>query len=60
MANPISPEKFAEQMQEIRNRLQGDPERAHIEADNLMVEVLDQLGYGQDTKIFKSLDLWYA
>ena len=54
----ITPEEFKElmaHMAEINNE-----EARHYRMDYCMVELLNQLGYEEGTKIFKNTDKWYA
>jgi len=37
-----------------------DPKAGHERADELMLEVLESLGYGAGCDIFRSADKWYA
>lgn len=53
---PMTPDEFAERMAAVP----GDPEEGHMEADNLMCELLRQLGYEKGVKIYESLGKWYA
>ena len=51
--------------EEFRNKMQAiadkrDTEYAHIEADNLMCELLKGLGYGEGVDIIKEMDKWYS
>jgi hypothetical protein len=54
----MSPEVFAEKMKNIFKNY--DTEMAHVEADELMAEVLSSLGYEEGVKIFLSKEKWYA
>jgi hypothetical protein len=38
----------------------GDTEAAHIDADDLLVEFLNKLGYTQLTNKFSEVSKWYA
>lgn len=51
-------EEFAKKMEEIFKN--GDVEFSHVEADELMAEVLSSLGYEEGVKIFLSHEKWYA
>lgn len=55
---PITPEMFAEKMRELAN--EWNEETGHICADDLMVKVLNQLGYGEGTEIFEGMSKWYS
>jgi len=37
-----------------------DPIGGHKRADELMLEILESLGYGEGCGIFRSADKWYA
>lgn len=54
----MTSEEFARKMEEIFK--DGDGELSHIEADELMAEVLSSLGYEEGVKIFLSKEKWYA
>lgn len=56
----MTPEKFADKMNAIFNEYFNDEERRHIAMDNLMCEVLRELGYGDGIDIFENADKWYA
>lgn len=51
-------EEFAKRMAEIAKNL--DSEVGHGEADDLLCEVLRELGYGEGIDIFESMHKWYA
>lgn len=55
----MTSKEFADRMEEIFKR-GYDVEEAHVEADELMAEVLSSLGYGDGIKIFFSHEKWYA
>lgn len=52
-----TPEEFARMM---KNQMSGDEEGAHYEMDELMVELLRRLGYGEAMDIFEKQPKWYA
>lgn len=54
----ITPEEFKIKMQEITEI--GDPEIAHHEADELLCEALEALGYNDGVKAFHNVGKWYA
>lgn len=54
----LSPEEFAKKMKEIK--MECDIEDAHAEMDDLMCDVLIQLGYKDGVDVFNSTDKWYA
>jgi hypothetical protein len=53
----ITPEEMARRMREI---VTGDREYDHSNADDLMVEVLCSLGYGEAMDVFERMPKWYA
>ena len=56
----ISPVRFREKMEDAFEVTHGDPEAFHDAADNLMMKVLDQLGYGVGVAFFDEQEVWYA
>ena len=58
MKMPITPGEFEKRMKELD--MGGDCEGPHIDADKLLCEVLESLGYEGGVKIFKNMDKWYA
>lgn len=56
----ISPVRFREKMEDAFEETHGDPEAFHDAADNLMMKVLDQLGYGAGVAFFDEQEVWYA
>lgn len=54
----ITPEKFKERMAHIAEI--GEEEECHVKMDDLMVEVLNQLGYREGTMIFENTEKWYS
>ena len=55
-----TPEEFTKRMQEIHNRYSDDEEVVHSEMDDLMCELLRELGYGEGVDIFDNTHKWYA
>jgi len=59
-----TPEQFAHDMQTVADSLDADgyenAERRHETADDLMIYMLCQLGYGKGAKIFDDIEKWYA
>lgn len=55
----MTPEEFAQKMKQIFKK-GYDEEVAHVEADDLMGEVLSSLGYEDGIKVFTSNEKWYA
>lgn len=54
----MTKEEFKKRMQAIADI--RDAEEGHIEADDLMCELLKDLGYGEGVDIFEEMDRWYA
>jgi len=50
--------EFLDRMSEIAKN--GDQEAAHADADDLMCELLESLGYGDGVDVFRAMDKWYA
>ena len=65
---PMSPDEFKERMQKASEitytfttgLTQFDAESAHSEGDDLMCQVLRELGYGEGIDIFEQMEKWYA
>jgi len=66
MNNDVGPARFCDIMAALVNRDEDgypyfkDIEAGHVAADELMLEVLECLGYGAGCAIFRSADKWYA
>lgn len=56
--NRIMPSDLKQKLEEISKKIGGDPEMAHLEMDDLLVETLESLGY--DLKAYKDQWKWYA
>lgn len=54
----MTPEQFAERMREIAEETYT--EDRHINADNLMCDLLRGLGYGEGVDTFERMYKWYA
>lgn len=54
----MTPEEFKEKMLELSK--EKDVEDRHVDMDDLMTEVLMQLGYFEGVKVFYSTLKWYA
>lgn len=54
----ISPEDFARKMFHCADGC--DQEDRHMLADNIMCDLLINLGYGKGVKIFKKMEKWYG
>ena len=56
----MSAEEFKKAMEEIAVNADDDEEMAHMRADELLCDVLKQLGYSEGVKIFEDMNKWYA
>ena len=56
----LTAEEFATKMQEIKDKYGADRETVHVKMDNLMCELLKELGYGKGVEIFNNTDMWYC
>lgn len=56
----ITPREFEEQMKGIEADSELCEETRHEAADELMIKVLNSLGYSAGTTIFERMDKWYA
>ena len=60
----MKPEEFYEKMKNISGfdgeRCLCDPEGAHGQADDLMCELLSELGYEAGIALFELMPKWYA
>lgn len=56
----ITPEEFKEKMLEIYKEKSGDEEVAHAMMDDLMADLLTELGYGEGIEIFNKQEKWYS
>lgn len=62
----MTPKEFADEMRRITDDEwhKGDPywdaEQVHIAMDDVMCEVLEDLGYGEGIEIFKNEPKWYS
>ena len=65
---PLTPEEFAKSMKDISDKLANPPkdnpyydeEDTHMEMDDLMLDLLRSLGYGDGVDIFENTDKWYS
>lgn len=56
----MTPYEFKDSMWRIRIDPHGTPEDKHIEADDLMCELLTKLGYGNGVEEFEKMERWYS
>lgn len=54
----ITPAEFTRRMDLCAEN--DDPEQGHVDADDLMCEVLRQLGYGDGVTVYVAMTKWYA
>ena len=57
---PMTPEDFKKKMGDLFPHTGYDEEGAHGDADDLMLDLLRQLGYGEGADIFDDASKWYA
>lgn len=55
----MTPEEFKRKMQEICSNT-DDREAMHGEADDLLCNMLIQLGYGDGVRVYEQTPKWYA
>jgi len=55
----MTPEEFAEKMAAIIDN-HGDLEGRHYAADELIIGLLRELGYGKGADLFDETEKWYA
>lgn len=56
--NIPTPEELAERMRDAAK--DDDQECRHYTMDGILLDVLEQLGYGEAVKIFRETPAWYA
>lgn len=54
----MSPDEFLEKMKKCFDN--ESPEWGHINADNLMCDLLRKLGYGDGIDFFEKQERWYS
>lgn len=54
----MTPEEFKKEMQKIADEY--GTEDGHIEADDLMIKLLKELGYEEGAEIFDRMYKWYS
>lgn len=52
--------KFPRELEELKKLGGDDPETDHVRADNLLCDILEQIGEDEIVKVFRSLEKWYA
>ena len=58
MEDIMTPEEFKDKMEEISRN--PDTETAHADGDELMMNLLESLGYSEGVQIFDLMSKWYA
>ena len=58
MEDIMTPEEFKDRMEEIARNT--DIEIAHADGDELMMNLLESLGYSEGVMIFNCMDKWCA
>lgn len=56
----MTPAEFKERMQKIKDVAGNDKEADHGNADDLLIECLRSLGYGEGCDIYEQIEKWYA
>lgn len=56
----MTPKEFCETMLELRERYQHDEERVHCAMDDVMCELLIELGFCDGVEVFRQTPKWYA
>lgn len=56
----MTPAEFEEKMWRIKIRQDSTPEYDHIDADRLICELLNDLGYGGGVRSFEDMEKWYS
>lgn len=54
----MTPQEFRKKMLECD--ASGDTEAAHGEADELMCDLLESMGYGDGVEVYREMNKWYA
>lgn len=57
--NKITPEEFKNRMISLSSN-EYNKEDAHIDADNLMCDILKEFGYEEGVNAFYKMDKWYS
>lgn len=55
----MTKEEAIKQLEEMSKRV-GDTEMSHIEADEVLCELLCHLGYSEVVDAYNKIDKWYA
>ena len=57
--NKITPEEFKNRMISLSSN-EYNEEDEHIDADNLMCDILKEFGYEEGVNVFYKMDKWYS
>lgn len=60
MSGNVTPEQFKQAMQKLANKFGGDEEAFHAEADDLICNTLEKLGFKDGIEIFRKQPKWYS
>ena len=52
----MTPDEFKQKMEDMKDKY--DPEKRHDVAEDLLCDVLSELGYSEGVEIFKRMTLW--
>ena len=52
--------KFPRELEELKKLCNEDPEAAHVRADTLLCDILEQIGEDSIVKAFRDIEKWYA
>lgn len=58
--NESSIKDYTERMRELADNNDDDIEMRHVEMDNLMCEILKEMGFNELVDIFNETEKWYA
>lgn len=56
----MTPEQALHELTLITTRPKGDQEAQHMQADAVLCELLEYLGYKEIVDMFDKIDKWYA
>lgn len=56
----MNKQEAIQELEEIADEFAGDPEAAHMNADQTLCDLLDSLGYGEVVEAWRRVDKWYA
>lgn len=59
-SSAITPNEFLSQLKEIDKQCNNNEETFHIQADDLICELLKSLGYGEGAEYFGNHAKWYS